>query len=63
MIKLKTEFVVDIPDDNSIHKFDALPIFEEIFNHDCYKIDDIINNLNSDENVIWDIGSHLGFLI
>jgi len=61
MMKIKTELFIDIPEDNDQHKFASLSIFNEIFHQDCYRINDIINSLNTQQNIIWDIGSHLGF--
>lgn len=60
-MKIKTELIIDIPEDNDIHKFASFPIFQEIFHQDCYRINDIINSSDARQNVIWDIGSHLGF--
>lgn len=50
-----------LPGNSDRHKFDALPIFHEIYTRDCYKIETVKNILNKcDKKIVWDIGAHIG---
>lgn len=52
----------ELPDNTEKHRFDSKNIFNEIFLHDCYKIEHVKKALNiSEKKIVWDVGSHLGF--